>query len=131
MCVFDSVGFCRSSGPLACAAVRKKSAEIRTEREAESFFICTYQGEMSEERAKINSYSGGEQASLDERAERGDVVPFLRLMQARVMFVIELTYKAPLPEIDAQMKAHVAFLKKYYAAGHFLVSGRQIPRAGG
>ena len=31
------------------------------------------------------------------------------------MFVIELTYKAPLTEIDAYMAAHVAFLKKYYA----------------
>jgi uncharacterized protein YciI len=29
------------------------------------------------------------------------------------------------------MKAHVAFLKKYYASGHFLVSGRKIPRDGG
>ena len=29
------------------------------------------------------------------------------------------------------MRAHVAFLKKYYAAGSFLVSGRQIPRTGG
>ena len=47
------------------------------------------------------------------------------------MFVIELTYKAPLTEIDAHMKAHVAFLKKYYATGHFLVSGRKIPREGG
>ena len=47
------------------------------------------------------------------------------------MFVIELTYKAPLAQIDAQMTAHVAFLKKYYAAGNFLVSGRQIPRTGG
>jgi len=47
------------------------------------------------------------------------------------MFVIELTYKAPLTEIDAHMKAHVAFLKKYYASGNFLVSGRQIPREGG
>jgi uncharacterized protein YciI len=47
------------------------------------------------------------------------------------MFVIELTYKAPLAEIDARMRAHVAFLKKYYAAGNFLVSGRQIPRTGG
>jgi uncharacterized protein YciI len=47
------------------------------------------------------------------------------------MFVIELTYKAPLAEIDAHMKAHVVFLKKYYAAGNFLVSGRQIPREGG
>lgn len=47
------------------------------------------------------------------------------------MFVIELIYKAPLAEIDAQMKPHVAFLKKQYAAGHFLVSGRKIPRDGG
>jgi uncharacterized protein YciI len=47
------------------------------------------------------------------------------------MFIIELTYKAPLSEIDAQMRAHVGFLKKYYAAGNFLVSGRKIPRDGG
>ena len=47
------------------------------------------------------------------------------------MFVIELTYKAPLAEIDAHMAAHVIFLKKYYAAGNFLVSGRKIPRDGG
>jgi uncharacterized protein YciI len=47
------------------------------------------------------------------------------------MFVIELVYKAELSEIDAHMKAHVAFLDKYYAAGNFLVSGRKIPRDGG
>jgi uncharacterized protein YciI len=47
------------------------------------------------------------------------------------MFVIELIYKAPLADIDAQMAAHVRFLKKYYAAGNFLVSGRKIPRDGG
>jgi uncharacterized protein YciI len=47
------------------------------------------------------------------------------------MFVIELTYKATLAEIDASMTAHVKFLKKHYAAGHFLVSGRKIPRDGG
>ena len=47
------------------------------------------------------------------------------------MFVIELVYKASLEEIDAHMAAHVRFLKKYYAAGHFLVSGRKIPRDGG
>jgi uncharacterized protein YciI len=47
------------------------------------------------------------------------------------MFVIELIYKADLAEIDAHMAAHVKFLKKYYADGHFLVSGRKIPRDGG
>jgi uncharacterized protein YciI len=47
------------------------------------------------------------------------------------MFVIELIYKTPLDQIDANMRAHVRFLKKYYASGHFLVSGRKIPRDGG
>ena len=47
------------------------------------------------------------------------------------MFVIELLYKAPLAEIDAAMAAHMAFLKKHYASGRFLVSGRKIPRDGG
>jgi uncharacterized protein YciI len=47
------------------------------------------------------------------------------------MFVIELVYKADLKKIDAHMRAHVAFLNKYYAAGTFLVSGRKIPRDGG
>jgi len=53
------------------------------------------------------------------------------LWQTATMFVIELVYKVALSEIDAHMKAHVAFLKKYYAAGNFLVSGRKIPRDGG
>lgn len=48
-----------------------------------------------------------------------------------VMFVIELIYKTDLEDIDAHMAAHVRFLKKYYAAGNFLVSGRKIPRDGG
>ena len=47
------------------------------------------------------------------------------------MFVIELIYKGDLTQIDAHMRAHVRFLKKYYAAGNFLVSGRKIPRDGG
>lgn len=47
------------------------------------------------------------------------------------MFVIELIYKSDLTQIDAHMRAHVRFLKKYYAAGTFLVSGRKIPRDGG
>lgn len=47
------------------------------------------------------------------------------------MFVIELIYKADLAQIDASMRAHMAYLKKYYAAGRFLVSGRKVPREGG
>ena len=47
------------------------------------------------------------------------------------MFVIELSYRVPLAEIDACMPAHVRFLQKHYASGNFLVSGRKIPRDGG
>ena len=47
------------------------------------------------------------------------------------MFVIELVYKTDLASIDAHMRAHMVFLKKYYASGHFLVSGRKVPRDGG
>ena len=47
------------------------------------------------------------------------------------MFVIELIYKADLAAIDAHMAAHMKFLKKYYASGRFLVSGRKVPRDGG
>jgi len=48
-----------------------------------------------------------------------------------MMFIIELVYKADLARIDKHMTAHVRFLKKHYAAGTFVVSGRKIPRDGG
>jgi uncharacterized protein YciI len=54
-----------------------------------------------------------------------------RADQAPHAFVIELTYTAPLAQIDASMRAHMAFLKRQYAAGRFLASGRQVPRTGG
>ena len=47
-----------------------------------------------------------------------------------LMFVIELIYKVPLAQIDEGMAAHVRFLKKHYAAGHFVASGED-PRDGG
>ncbi len=47
------------------------------------------------------------------------------------MFIIELTYRAELEQIDQAMSAHVAFLKEQYAAGVFVASGRKIPRNGG
>ena len=47
------------------------------------------------------------------------------------MFVIELIYTSDLSAIDEKMAAHMKFLRKYYATGNFLVSGRKIPRDGG
>ena len=47
------------------------------------------------------------------------------------MFLFELTYTADLERIDGAMKAHMRWLNANYAAGHFLVSGRKVPRDGG
>ncbi|MEZ5316842.1 MAG: YciI family protein [Vicinamibacterales bacterium] len=47
------------------------------------------------------------------------------------MFIIELTYTASLDEIDAAMSAHMRFVRAHYASGHFVVSGRKVPRDGG
>ncbi|MEO0472087.1 MAG: YciI family protein [Bacteroidota bacterium] len=47
------------------------------------------------------------------------------------MFIVELTYTVPLEAVDQHLEAHIDFLKRQYAAGHFLASGRKVPRSGG
>ncbi len=47
------------------------------------------------------------------------------------MFIVSLTYKVPLDQIDAHLAEHVEWLKAGYARGVFIVSGRKIPRDGG
>ncbi|MET9364351.1 YciI family protein [Streptomyces sp. NPDC006632] len=47
------------------------------------------------------------------------------------MFILELTYIAPLDRIDALLDSHVAWLDEHYAAGVFIASGRKEPRDGG
>jgi uncharacterized protein YciI len=47
------------------------------------------------------------------------------------LFIISLRYLVSLEKIDAAMQPHMAFLKKHYDNGDFLVSGRQVPRTGG
>ena len=64
----------------------------------------------------------------DERidAERRLVVPGLIDCHTHLAFA---GWRAD--EIDARMRAHMAFLNKHYAEGRFLISGRKIPRDGG
>ncbi|MCM8729565.1 YciI family protein [Hephaestia sp. GCM10023244] len=45
--------------------------------------------------------------------------------------IILLTYVAPLEDVDAQLKAHVAWLEAGFAEGVFLIAGRRDPRVGG
>ena len=47
------------------------------------------------------------------------------------VYIVILTYIKPLEEIDESIPAHVEWLKKGYAEGIFLASGRRIPRTGG
>ena len=47
------------------------------------------------------------------------------------MFLILLNYVKPLVVIEAHLDAHREFLKRHYANGDFLLSGRQEPRTGG
>ncbi|MFJ9467494.1 YciI family protein [Streptomyces caniferus] len=47
------------------------------------------------------------------------------------MFVLELTYTAPIERVDAVLQEHVEWLQQEYAAGHFIAAGRKVPRDGG
>ncbi|MGL5468442.1 MAG: YciI family protein [Shewanella sp.] len=47
------------------------------------------------------------------------------------MFVISLTYKKPLADVELHLAAHIAYLDAYYAKGVFIASGRKVPRTGG
>ena len=47
------------------------------------------------------------------------------------MFIVSLTYTAPLEEVDKHLDDHVTYLKRQYAAGNFVASGRKVPRSGG
>jgi len=47
------------------------------------------------------------------------------------MFLVILTYKKPIDEIEKVLPNHVAFLDKYYENKKFILSGRRNPRVGG
>jgi uncharacterized protein YciI len=47
------------------------------------------------------------------------------------MYALISRYKQPLSEVDKQIDAHRSWLRRNYAAGNFLISGRQRSGAGG
>lgn len=47
------------------------------------------------------------------------------------MFILSLTYTAPLSEVDAHIEPHMAWVAGGYDSGVFLASGRKEPRSGG
>src|SRR5919109_2860474 len=68
---------------------------------------------------------------------RRDPVPLARgfcLNEANrpgaAMFAVILTYRVDFPQIDPHVGAHLEWLDRGYAAGHFVMSGRRQPRTG-
>ena len=47
------------------------------------------------------------------------------------MFIVQLTYKVPLQEVDKLLSAHRDFLDSYYKKGLLIASGPLKPRTGG
>jgi len=47
------------------------------------------------------------------------------------MFIIELTYKKAMSEVEKYLEAHRSFLDVYYAKGVLVASGPKNPRDGG
>lgn len=47
------------------------------------------------------------------------------------MFVVLLTYTAPIEEVDLALPDHVEWLDRQYERGLFLASGARKPRVGG
>ncbi|WP_347217164.1 YciI family protein [Chryseobacterium sp.] len=47
------------------------------------------------------------------------------------MFIISLTYKVAIENVEQHIPEHNSFLQKYYDSGLFIASGRKEPRTGG
>lgn len=47
------------------------------------------------------------------------------------MFVVSLSYKREITEVEKHIDAHIEYLKKYYQQKKFIASGRKEPRTGG
>lgn len=47
------------------------------------------------------------------------------------LFIINLTYKKSLLEVEKYLKPHQVYLDHFYSKGNFICSGRKEPRTGG
>jgi len=47
------------------------------------------------------------------------------------MFIVSLSYKKDISEVEKFIEPHIQFLNKYYSEKKFIFSGRKNPRTGG
>ncbi len=52
-------------------------------------------------------------------------------LSKKTMFIISLTYKTSLENVERFIPEHNDFLEKHYNSGNFIASGRKEPRTGG
>lgn len=52
-------------------------------------------------------------------------------LSTNLVWLLVVTYTAPLERIDALLPAHVRYLDRFFASGEFLASGPRSPRHGG
>ena len=53
------------------------------------------------------------------------------VQKGMTVFIVSLTYVAPLETVDQFIPEHVEFLNEQYRLEHFQLSGRKVPRTGG
>lgn len=47
------------------------------------------------------------------------------------MFIFSITYLKPISEVEKYLPQHIDYLECHYQSGHFIASGRKVPRTGG
>lgn len=47
------------------------------------------------------------------------------------MYIVSLTYKTPIEDIEKELLKHIKYLKKQHEAGHYLASRHKNPRTEG
>ena len=47
------------------------------------------------------------------------------------MFIVSITYRTDLSQVELLLAEHLDFLDSNYQAGHFLASGPKVPHTGG
>lgn len=47
------------------------------------------------------------------------------------MFIFTLIYLKTMSEVEKYLQQHLDYLDSYYQSGHFVASGRKVPRTGG
>ena len=109
----------------AAAAKEKRAGERRLAAEQKKQAAEQRKHEAQQKKAEIAA------ARQAEAAARKQAAAAAKKAAIPSLFVISIRYLAPLEAIDAMLPKHVAFLNKHFAAGDFLVAGRQIPRTGG